>query len=159
VSFTGLSTCQIFINDVAYTESTTCRALVCPRVRFLLTTWPIPNLPRAEQSLHQKNDFRSTLLHKMTTYIIILNLNQITAVQISSKPLTEFTYQATTQVHINIANKPHICSLNAEAPSWWLYGLVANDDKVELLGELATNNGACQGRWLVCGHFSRPCRH
>jgi hypothetical protein len=57
--------------------SYTCHSLVCPRVRFLLTTWPVLDLPRAGQSLHEKIDFRSTLLHKMTTYIIILlNLNR-----------------------------------------------------------------------------------
>jgi len=47
----------------------------------------------------RKNDFRSTLLHKMTTCIIILNLNQIIAVQLNNKPLTEFTYQATKISH------------------------------------------------------------
>jgi hypothetical protein len=48
-----------------------------------------------------KNDFRSTLLHKITTCIIILNLNQITAAQFSGKPLTEFTYQAAKSSHEN----------------------------------------------------------
>jgi hypothetical protein len=94
--------------QVSYPGSYTCHSLICPRVRFYLTTWPMPHLPHAEQSLHQKNDFRSTLLHKMTTCVIILNLNQITVVQISSKPLTEFTYQGATKVHIKIANKPHM---------------------------------------------------
>ena len=49
----------------------------------------------------RENDFRSTLLHKITTCIIILNLNQITAVQLSSKPLIEFTYQAAKISHQN----------------------------------------------------------
>jgi hypothetical protein len=94
--------------QVSYPGSYMCHSLICPRVKFYLMTWPMPHLPHAEQSLHQKNDFRSTLLHKMTTCVIILNLNQITVVQISSKPLTEFTYQGATKVHIKIANKPHM---------------------------------------------------
>jgi hypothetical protein len=57
---------------------------------FYLTTWHVLDLPYAHQSLHKKNDFRSTLLYKMTTCIIILKLSQITAVQLSSKPLIEF---------------------------------------------------------------------
>ena len=60
----------------------------------------------------RENDFRSTLLHKMTTCIIILNLNQIIAVQLSSKPLTEFIYQATKISHQN--NKQTTCSLHQQ---------------------------------------------
>jgi hypothetical protein len=60
----------------------------------------------------RKNDFRSTLLHNMTTCIIILNLNQITAVQLSSKLLTEFTYQATKKSHQN--SKQTTCSLHQQ---------------------------------------------
>ena len=60
----------------------------------------------------RENDFRSILLHKMTTSIIILNLNQITVVQLSSKPLTEFTYQATKISHQN--NKQTTCSLHQQ---------------------------------------------
>ena len=60
----------------------------------------------------RKNNFRSTLLHKMTTCIIILNLNQITAVQLSSKPLIEFTYQAAKSSHQN--NKQITCSLHQQ---------------------------------------------
>jgi len=56
----------------------------------------------------RENDFRSTLLHKMTTCIIILNLNQITSVQLHSKPLTEFTYQSTKSSHQN--SKQTTCS-------------------------------------------------
>ena len=58
----------------------------------------------------RENDFRSTLLHKITTCIIILNLNQITAVQLSNKPLTEFTYEAAKISHQN--SKQTICSLH-----------------------------------------------
>ena len=48
----------------------------------------------------------------MTTCIIILNLNQITAVQLSSKPLIEFTYQAAKSSHQN--NKQITCSLHQQ---------------------------------------------
>ena len=58
----------------------------------------------------RENDFRSTLLHKITTCIIILNLNQITAVQLSNKPLTEFTYEAAKISHQN--SKQTTCSLH-----------------------------------------------
>ena len=60
----------------------------------------------------KENDFRSTLLHKMTTCIIILNLNQITTVHLSSKPLTEFTYQATKISHQN--SKQITCLLHQQ---------------------------------------------
>ena len=67
----------------------------------------------------RENDFRATLLHKMTTCIIILNLNQIIAVQLNSKPLTEFTYQATTSSHQN--SKQTTCSLHQQ--DWELLAL------------------------------------
>jgi len=60
----------------------------------------------------RENDFRSTLLHKMTTCIIILNLNQITAIQLSNKPLTEFTFQATKSSHQN--SRQTTCSLHQQ---------------------------------------------
>ena len=60
----------------------------------------------------RENNFRSTLLHKMTTCIIILNMNQITIVQLRSKPLTEFTYQVTKISHQN--NKQTTCSLHQQ---------------------------------------------
>ena len=47
----------------------------------------------------REKDFKSTLLHKMTTCIIILNPNQIIVVQLNSKPLIEFTYQAAKIAH------------------------------------------------------------
>jgi hypothetical protein len=60
----------------------------------------------------RENDSRSILLHKMTTCIIILNLNQIITVQFCSKPLREFTYQAAKISHQN--NKQTTCSLHQQ---------------------------------------------
>jgi hypothetical protein len=89
-----------------------CHSLVHPHVRFLFNNVPMPN-PRMHTNHYiRENDFRSTLLHKMTTCIIILNLSQITTVQFSSKPLIEFTYQAAKISHQN--NKQSKCSLHQQ---------------------------------------------
>ena len=67
---------DLYVLDLYWT---TCHVLALTRVihwfvhmsNFYLTTWHVLVLPRAQQSLHDKNNSRSTLLHKMIIYIII----------------------------------------------------------------------------------------
>jgi hypothetical protein len=118
-----------------FSNSTTWQDRFVPRILFVLAHCPIVALTRViHWFVHvsdsylttcmcriyhvytnhyiRENNFRSTVLHKMTTCIIILNLNQVTVVQLSSKPLTEFTYQGAKISYQN--SKQTTCSLHQQ---------------------------------------------
>jgi hypothetical protein len=80
VSCPNLSTCLFFIRPrdrmdlyhILDLDWPTCRVLALTHViylfarvsNFYLTAWSVLDLPRAQQLLHQKNNSKSTLLHK-----------------------------------------------------------------------------------------------